>query len=126
MLLDAVNTPGSVFNIAPFWIITYGIMFCFTKRGAKGKSQIHPNDTCTNRWAQLIFLRELNSVCLNVFSPREGFLQKALWSGTEHVWSSAPAAVLPSSADCVPLPAVLFVSGSLMWFFEVHRSSCEL
>lgn len=71
------------------------------KSGAKGACEIHQNDT--ECWARLMLLRGLNGVCLNVFSPCEGVLQEALWSGTEHAWSSAPAAVLPSSADC-PLP----------------------
>lgn len=40
-------------------------------------------------------IKGTNSVFLNVFSPYEGFLQEALWSDTEQIWSSATAAVLP-------------------------------
>ncbi len=71
-----------------------------TKSGAKGASVIHPNDIALNVGAQLVLLTGPDSVRLNVFSPCEGFMQEALWSGTEHMWSSVPAAVFTSSAVC--------------------------
>lgn len=95
---------GSMLNTTPFCIMTHDVAFSFTKSGTNGKSQKHPNDACTECWAQLLLLRGLSGVCLNVSSPCEGFLQEALWSGAEHIWSSVPAAVLPFSADCLPPP----------------------
>ncbi len=71
-----------------------------TKSGAKGASVIHPNDIALNVGAQLVLLTGPDSVRLNVFSPCEGFMQEALWSGTEHMWSSVPAAAFTSSAVC--------------------------
>lgn len=68
------------YDKVPDWIRTHCIKLCLTEWCKK-----HPNDTCTECWAQSMLMRGLSGVCLNVFTLCEEFLQEVLWSGTQHV-----------------------------------------
>lgn len=113
-----------------WWIRTHGISLCLAKSGAKGTSEIHPNDTCTECWGPIHVTEETEQWMFECILPTWGVSAGSTW---DWHWTCA---VLCSSCSIYrlqlfcPHPHPLWAPGVILWTeketqLTIKRRPCD-
>lgn len=108
-----------------WWIRTHGISLCLTKSGAKGTSEIHPNDTCTECWGPIHVTEETEQCMFECILPTWGVSAGHLGLALNMCGPLLRLQHLPSSAF-LPHPHPLWAPWVILWTLKEKQLTIRI